>query len=222
MKRILNWRQSLACLPLLLGISATNAMAATAISPATTASGSSTTLTNLADAPRYLAQRSECREVTRNMFVYRRPDGSERVSSLRRGETIQLAEDRPDRDGWIAINDPTVGFVEARFLRRCGTGIGPSFPGNSVRPGVAQLCVNDRAGREGLRIYDSASFSSRVIDRAFEGERLRVNTETIRRDPSGFVWFPITFPTDGWVVYGLPNEGLINLENCELLELRRR
>lgn len=216
MNNLLDWRKSLACLSLLVG------MSATAVVPAAVAAASrsdaDTAVETVTPQP-LLAQRGDCRESTRDIFIYRRPN-REPFATLRQGERVRLAESDPDREGWIAIDEPTLGFVEARSLRRCGTAIDPSFPGNAVQPGVAELCVNDRAGFQGLSIHDSPSFSARVIERAYQGERLRVNTREIRRDPSGFIWFPISFPTSGWVVYGLPNEGLINLDNCELLNLR--
>ncbi len=213
MKHHPRWRRSLACLSLLFGLSTTTALPVAAL----TSSRPSSSAAAAPTSP--LAQRDDCREATRDLFIFRRPS-REPFNSLRQGERVRLAEAEPDREGWIAVQDPTLGFVEARFLRRCGTAIDPSFPGTGLRPGVAELCVNDRAGRDGLSIYNSPNFSARIIERAFEGEALRVNTRDIRRDPSGFVWFAITFPTNGWVVYGLPNEGLTNLENCDLLRLR--
>lgn len=178
---------------------------------------SGVTTSEVTNTTRYFAQRGECREARLDTFIYRSPDADTRVGSVRRGETVTLAEDRPDRRGWIAVSQPTIGFVEERILERCG--VTPSLP-NQVRPGVAQLCVNERAGRNGLQIYESPSFNARPLERAFQNERLLVNTDDIRREPSGEVWFRISFPVNGWIPYGFPNVGVVNLENCELLRLR--
>lgn len=60
----------------------------------------------------------ECRAVNEATFVYPARTVTEPIRALQFNEKVTLAENQV-RNGWIAINSPVLGFVEARFLKPC-------------------------------------------------------------------------------------------------------
>lgn len=62
----------------------------------------------------------ECRATNRSIFVYREPRDSTPITVLDPNQSVILAGNIID-DTWIAINSPTLGFVETRYLKTCSS-----------------------------------------------------------------------------------------------------
>ncbi|NEO72446.1 SH3 domain-containing protein [Moorena sp. SIO3H5] len=125
----------------------------------------------------------ECRAAAESMFIYKQRSTSNPMIALEPDEQVILAEDKVSKDGWIAINSPIPGFVQAKYLKRCGEG--------GVRPNRAQsLC---RQAAKSMFIYKQPSIEPI--------RTLEPNEEVILagNNPSKNGWIAINSPMPGFV-----------------------
>ncbi|MDY6784265.1 MAG: SH3 domain-containing protein [Cyanobacteriota bacterium] len=180
--------------------------------------------------PQQLAQglRGQCRQAYQNIFIYRTRSTSEAVSSVVQDERVVLAEDSA-RNGWIAISSPTVGFVEARYLKLCDRAgsvfpspppIPPAPPSRVSRPArptrpASNLCRRvTYAGPEGMTIRSGPSVDFPRVGGVFFDNRVTINPTATRLDSQGREWLRMTAPTNGWISNGFPAFGESNLGSC--------
>ncbi|NEO02946.1 MAG: SH3 domain-containing protein, partial [Moorea sp. SIO3I7] len=126
----------------------------------------------------------ECRAAAESMFIYKQRSTSNPIRTLDLDERVILAENKVSKDGWIAINSPIPGFVQAQDLKFCpGTG--------GVRPTQTQsLC---RQAGESMFIYKQPSIEPI--------RTLEPNEEVILagKNPSKNGWIAINSPIPGFV-----------------------
>lgn len=164
----------------------------------------------------------KCRILNEQAFIYQeRSANSQTIRSLSPGEEITLKELSPDRNGWIAIESPVYGFIEARFLNPCGTQeTNPPQPQPSpspTPPSNQSLCrqVRSSVGADGLVVRREPNTSSDKVGKVFPGDEVSLtNPQEIQWDSQNREWVRITSPSSGWVSNGFPHPGEINLQNC--------
>ncbi|AOX01650.1 hypothetical protein BJP34_21370 [Moorena producens PAL-8-15-08-1] len=128
----------------------------------------------------------QCRAAAESMFIYKQRSISNPMIALEPDEQVILAENKVSKDGWIAINSPIPGFVEAKYLKLCPPGIG------GVRPTQTQsLC---RQAAESMFIYKQRSTSNPI-------RTLAPNEQVIlaENNPSKNGWIAINSPIPGFV-----------------------
>ncbi|WP_017305804.1 hypothetical protein [Spirulina subsalsa] len=169
-----------------------------------------------ASAPTQLAQRFDsCRRANTSIFIYRDRSPERPLATVQANEQIQLAEQNPI-GGWIAVNAPVRGFVEARFLTRCDDGGDDTLVGPITQIMSSRLCVNNRpSSNAGLPIYSEPRTGSRTIDRVFRGEEVTATNYSLDRR-AGRLWLRISRPVPGWVDYGNLTTGEVNFIPCAL------
>ncbi len=171
--------------------------------------------------------RGQCRAATQSVFVYRERSTASPLRVLEPDERVTLAE-ATGRDGWIAIESPIRGFVEARNLKSCNaeTSASRTPPPNrptANRPPTSNLPSNlcrqvTYLGEEGIAIRESPNPDARRVGGVFFGEWVTLSTRPTRekfvRDEQGREWVRVTRPTVGWMSNGFPASGNMNLAAC--------
>ncbi|MCW6037386.1 hypothetical protein K4A83_14045 [Spirulina subsalsa FACHB-351] len=167
-------------------------------------------------APTQLAQSrfDRCRRANTSIFIYRDRSPERPIATVQANEQVQLAEQNPV-GGWIAVNEPVRGFVEARFLTQCDD-VGDFIEGSITQIMSSRLCVNSRpSSNAGLPIYSEPRTGSRTIDRVFRGEEVTATNYSLDRR-AGRLWLRISRPVPGWVDYGNLSTGEVNFIPCAL------
>jgi hypothetical protein len=120
------------------------------------------------------------------------------VTTLAVGTVVRLAANS-GTNGFILIDSPANGFVEARNLS-------PRVPCPTTTP-PADRCRQVLNPPEGLVIRREPNTSSAVVGGVAQGARvtLTANPPTRRTDSAGRVWIEIESPNRGWVSNGFPN-----------------
>lgn len=160
----------------------------------------------------------QCRAATDSMFIYRDRSTSHSIRALQTDEEVTLAEAR-GRDGWIAINSPISGFVQAENLKLCPKQVPPrppnrptNRPSNQVSSRCRRVTYNEP---EGLAIRERPDPNSNRVSGVFFGDRVTLsNPPQFRQDEEKREWVRIVTPVSGWVSNGFPSAGGINLEAC--------
>jgi hypothetical protein len=165
--------------------------------------------------------RGQCRAATQSVFVYRERSTASPLRVLEPDERVTLAEES-GRNGWIAIESPIRGFVEARNLKSCNaeTSVSPTPPPNRPTPNPpSNLCRQvTYLGEEGIAIRESPNPDARRVGGVFFGERVTLSTRPTRqrfvKDEQGREWVRVTRPAAGWMSNGFPASGNMNLAAC--------
>ncbi|NEO92450.1 MAG: SH3 domain-containing protein [Moorea sp. SIO3G5] len=125
----------------------------------------------------------ECRAAAESIFIYKQRSTSNPMIALEADEQVTLAENKVSKDGWIAINSPIPGFVQAQDLKFCGTG-GPL-------PNRAQsLC---RQAAKSMFIYKQPSIEPiRTLE---PNEEVILAENKVRKNG----WIAINSPVPGFV-----------------------
>jgi hypothetical protein len=165
-----------------------------------------------------LAQRfgSECRQVTRSTFIYPERSIVEPVRALQVDERVTLAEEN-GKGGWIAISSPISGFVQTDYLKRCGVSSGSL----TTPPRTPNVADSNRCRRvsytapEGLTVREKPDPNSRRVAGVFYDQQVTLSyPPQFKTDNEGREWARLALPTHGWVSYGYPRGGDLNLEAC--------
>ncbi|MGD2182311.1 SH3 domain-containing protein [Lusitaniella coriacea] len=141
-----------------------------------------------------LSQRliGQCRAAKREIFIYRgRSTDTQKLQALSTNERVRLADNAVDGSGWIAIDEPRAGFVQAQDLQPCNT---PST-------GLTGQC---RAAKRGIFIYRGRSTDSQKL------QALSINDRVRLAEPSG---------RNGWIEIDRPIRGFVQkndlLPSCD-------
>jgi hypothetical protein len=120
------------------------------------------------------------------------------VTNLAVGTVVRLAANG-GTNGFILIDSPANGFVEARNLS-------PKVPCPTTTP-PADRCRQVLNPPEGLVIRREPNTSSAVVGGVAQGARvtLTANPPTRRTDSVGRIWIEVESPNRGWVSNGFPN-----------------
>lgn len=165
--------------------------------------------------------RGQCRAATQSVFVYRERSTASPLRVLENGERVNLAE-AAGRDGWIAIDSPIRGFVEAKNLKSCNAETSVSQPPTPNRPTAnrpSNLCRRvTYIGEEGIAIRESPNPDARRVGGVSFGEQVTLSTRPTReqfvKDEQGREWVRVTRPVVGWMSNGFPASGNMNLAAC--------
>ncbi len=152
-------------------------------------------------------QRRECRAAARSTFIYQERSTANRIRALQSDEQVILAE-TGGRDGWIAVNSPISGFVQAKDLKRCTEA--------SPLPVRRNLCRQvTYQGVEGVAVRERPDITSSQVDTVFFGDRVTLsNPPEFITDDTGREWTRLATPSVGWMSNGVPARGDINLVAC--------
>ncbi len=127
----------------------------------------------------------QCRAAAESMFIYKQRSTSNPMIALEPDEIVIMAEDKVSQDGWIAINSPIPGFVQAKYLKLCPPGIG------GVRPLRAQSVC--RQAKESMFIYKQPSIQPiRTLE---PNEEVILAENKVRKNG----WIAINSPIPGFV-----------------------
>lgn len=176
-----------------------------------------------------------CRTLNSDVTVYTGASPSSgSIGTLRKGVIVRLSDN--GSAGFVGIDQPITGFVQARYLSP-----GVTCPGNTTPPTTPPATPPttppttppatppttpppaDAAARcrfvvnpaEGLVIRASASSTSNRVGGVGRGERvtLTTNPATRQTDSAGRNWIQISRPQAGWISNGFSN-GPSNLIFC--------
>lgn len=148
-----------------------------------------------------LAQIGQCRAAKRPIFIYaERSTTSRRVRALAVNEQVTLADN--GANGWIAVNAPTTGFVQAADLKSCSSQQPSPPPSNLCR----QLKVE-------LNVRDNPNLNARVLRLLRAGQQVTLRTGQEVTAADGRVWVEISSPVAGWISTR-PGPGPSNLADC--------
>jgi hypothetical protein len=212
MKKTSPWHKSIALLALVLSTICSIKATATTLTTITTTSmilESELTVSHK-KVNSQLAQGlvGQCRAAARAIFIYQEPSTSNPLRVLQPEEQVTLAGES-SRRGWIAINSPIKGFVQAKDLKPC-------FDDASVSPlPPPNLCRRVRySGTEGVAVRVRPDKSSPQVGKVFFQDQVTLsNPPRFVDDNERRQWVRIAAPTVGWMSNGLPSEGS-NLEAC--------
>lgn len=174
-------------------------------------------------APLELAQiqrelTGECRQVNDDIVnIYgSRSESSEIVMGLSRGDQVILGE-ADSLGGWIAVQLPNQGFVQARYLTDCGRELSSEKPDLNA-PNT--LCVNYRVDSTiGLNVYTLPHPDAEERDRVYPAERISVVGSPRFSEDTQTEWLRINHPIDGWIENGNPDTRVFNTTLCSELGL---
>jgi len=164
-------------------------------------------------APTQIAQASlmgQCRRInTDNTGVFKEAADTTgtRLTVLRTGTVVRLA-DGGNGQGWIKIDAPTEGYLEARYLSvtACPADLSqqPTQPPASDAP----RCRRVKNPAEGLVIRSQASSASAMVGGVAQNATVSLSSSPItsERDGAGRVWVQIEAPRAGWVSNGFPGQ----------------
>lgn len=140
----------------------------------------------------------QCRAAKRDIFIYsERSTTSTRLRGLPANAQVTLADN--GAAGWIAVNAPATGFVQAADLKLCsGTG----------QPPTSNLC---RQLSVALNVRATPSETGNYITTLNAGQRVTLRTAE-ERVVAGRSWVEITAPNAGWISSGVGNSR--NIVNC--------
>ena len=148
-----------------------------------------------------------CRAAARPTFIYQERSTANRIRALQANERVILAEER-GRNGWIAINSPISGFVQAKDLKLCSESTTSSSSGQNL---CRQVIYR---GIEGVAVRQRPNLDSPQVDTVFLGDQVTLsNPPEFITDGTGREWTRLAIPS-GWMTNGIPALGDINLGAC--------
>jgi hypothetical protein len=211
MKKMCQWDKPVACLALVL--SAVGSMKATATVFPSIPTGNRNLESQITSYPKpenvLLTQRllGECRAAARSTFIYQERSTANRIRALQANDRVILAEER-GRNGWIAINSPISGFVQAKDLKFCSE----STTSSSSEQNLCRQVIY--RGMEGVAVRERPNLDSPQVDTVFLGDRITLsNPPEFITDNTGREWTRLAAPS-GWMTNGVPARGDINLGAC--------
>ncbi|WP_287294660.1 SH3 domain-containing protein, partial [Moorena sp. SIO2C4] len=127
----------------------------------------------------------KCRAAAESTFIYKQRSTSNLMRALEADEQVILAENKVSQDGWIAINFPISGFVQAQNLKFCPPGIGGVTPTQTL-----SLC---RQAAKSMFIYKQPSIEPiRTLE---PNEEVILAENKVRKNG----WIAINSPVPGFV-----------------------
>lgn len=169
-------------------------------------------------APLQLAQNvvGQCRAARRNIFIYRDRSTNSPLNALSVNERVRLADN--GLNGWIAVDSPITGFVQASDLASCidqrATTPRPQ-PQPQPRPSIAANTCRQVSWDEGLEVKRSPQ-GDRVGGVVYAQQVTLTGNEQLTFDEerkANRLWAEISSPIRGWVTSGLQGGGS-NLAPC--------
>lgn len=169
-------------------------------------------------APVEMAQTTvgQCRAARRNIFIYRDRSTNSPLSALSIDERVRLADNGVN--GWIAVDAPITGFVQASDLRPCveqPVASPQPQPQPQPRPPIAANTCRQVSWDEGLEVKRAPN-GDRVGGVAYAQQVTLTGNQqaTFDRDRNANrLWAEISSPVRGWVTSGLEGGGS-NLAPC--------
>jgi hypothetical protein len=157
----------------------------------------------------------QCRRInTDYVGVFKQPASTTgtRVSVLRTGTVVRLA-DGGNGQGWIKIDAPTEGYLEARYLAMapCPTNLSQQptqLPSALAAGSETGVCRRVKQPSEGLVIRSQPSSASAAVGGVAQNATVNLSSSpaTSQRDGAGRVWVQIVAPNAGWVSNGFPDQ----------------
>jgi hypothetical protein len=150
----------------------------------------------------------QCRTAKQSTIVYtQRSASSPTVRTLAANEQVILGDN--GGGGWIAINSPSKGFVQARDLASCsGVVAKPPIP-TTVGTSLCRLVTYPT----GLVIRNDPDGA--VIDGVATGQKVALtNPLQTKKDKLGRTWVNISAPKSGWISLGVQPNGGTNITAC--------
>jgi len=230
MKNISPWREPIALLAIVLTTLGNIETAAASFSNTTTANIKPTSEHGFLEpqGKLQLAQvlLGQCRAAKKRIFVYtQRSIYSQTIRTIAANEEVTLADS--GGDGWIAINSPTVGYVQTSELKACQQQAtrppvtrppvsNPPKPNPTSSSRLCRLVTYKDDEVEGLVIRSQPNRDSRRVSGVLPGETVTLKNSPIPlvRDSEGRSWTEITAPAAGWISLGYPGSSSINLSPC--------
>ena len=205
MKKIINWGKSAVLLTL---ISTTLGGFKVTVQAATEASNQSTENYQLAQIPNNNVA-NQCRATNATIPVLR---GNQLARWLNGNELVTLAENQADSNGWIAIQYPIVGFVEAKYLKSCNalgtTSSNPPVPANF------SLCRRVSIDDRNLNVRQAPNDQSTLLGKVSNQQQIWLSNPMESYMEGSRQWVRIAYPVNGWVSNGFPSNGNMNLFTC--------
>ncbi|MEW6495511.1 MAG: SH3 domain-containing protein [Cyanobacteriota bacterium] len=170
-----------------------------------------------------LAQASltgQCRATKLQMPVFSEANTtSEALQLLSPNAEVTLADNRVSNRGFIRINAPVEGYVQAVNLKPCSASTGVSTTDTTETPSTSSttdLCRRVARPPQGLVIRREPTTASARLGRvAYLGRvTLSANPASEKRDEVR-KWVEISSPARGWVSNGLLTEEESNLGFCQ-------
>lgn len=152
---------------------------------------------------------NQCRATNATIPVLR---GNQLARWLNGNELVTLAENQADSNGWIAIQYPIVGFVEARYLKSCDA-LGRPSP-NSPLPSNSSLCRRVSIDDRNLNVRQAPSDQSPLLGKISNQQQIWLSNPMESRLEGSRQWVRIAYPLNGWVSNGFPSNGNMNLFTC--------
>lgn len=146
----------------------------------------------------------QCRAAKQATGIYEKPAASSKtLATLKMNDRVTLAENTA-KDGMIAINVPSDGFVKTSDLKMCGT---PSKPGDKPADKPTGSSCRLVTQVKGLAIR-KAPGSGEVVGGVAQNEKITLVTPMESKDTNdGRTWIKIAKPMEGWVSEGFKNAG---------------
>lgn len=142
-----------------------------------------------------------CRALKSSAFVYRSASTSEPIRSVPSNTVVRLAADA-GTNGFIAVNLPIVGFVQANNLTPA-----VPCPGGPTPTPPADRCRRVLRPMEGLVIRSQPSTTATLVGGVAQNQTVTLTTSpaTSKADSLGRIWIEVAAPQKGWVSNGFPN-----------------
>lgn len=152
----------------------------------------------------------QCRRANRSLGIFSGAGGTgTQVGVVQTGELVRLADE--GNQGWIGINFPQAGFVQAS-----GLAVTPCPPNVGQPPVTSELCRRVARPPEGLVVRATPNTTSAVVGGVEQGQNITLTTNpaTTNKDSAGRTWIQISDPARGWVSNGLPGSGIGHIVYC--------
>lgn len=132
---------------------------------------------------------TNCREAKRSDLIIRDEPGGQEIGRLREGENIYIANE--GRNGWVPIERPGSGYVEAKDLSTCGEA---DIVSEAVeREGLSTPSVNDCRETNVSSVTLRDQPQGEVIGTLDRGEKVYI------QDNSENGWVEVQYPVSGYV-----------------------
>lgn len=168
----------------------------------------------------------QCRAARQSTFIYRERSTDNALRALSLNETVRLADN--GSDGWIAVDQPTTGFVRTVDLKPCGVPPVPPVapvPPPQPRPPMPSGVTGCRqvSWEEGLEVQQTPRGDR--VGGVLYAQRVTLTGNTqVTFDPqrnANRFWGEISFPVRGWITTGVEGGGS-NLVGCNVTLPRPR
>ncbi|WP_143780385.1 hypothetical protein [Leptolyngbya sp. 'hensonii'] len=154
--------------------------------------------------PTQPAARGQCRSLRKAAFIYRgRSFESGTLMRLDPDQVVTLAENTPV-NGFIAIDNPEVGYIQAANLKPCNS----TTPGNGSGVGLCRKI----AAKEGLEIWMQPNSKDFLARLPYKSLVYLTEPPVVRQDTGDRIWVKLASPVPGWAIGSM--KGITVLTPC--------